>query len=366
VVSDGSTDRTAEIAREYADRHDDVRLIVFEKNRGYGAAIKEGFRMGNGALVGFLDADGTCDPAFFGPLCQAIQIDQADLALGGRMGTESRMPLVRRIGNRLFATFLGFLSGDAVSDAASGMRVLRRDALASLSPLPDGLDFTPAMSARAIMQRLRVVEKAMPYAERVGQSKLRVVKDGVRFTKAILKAVLFYRPARLFTLGFTLCLVIGAALAATPVEFYLENRRVEEWMIYRFVVCLLTGTVGLALLCAAVVADEIFALRSTRTGWRSFGSQMLHDIFSKPVLLLASVVIGAGAAVLVWPGVTEYYATRHVTLHWSRVVVSAFGFIIAVQCVVTASLLEMIDLWKAHLTESSPSASPAATFRRPA
>src|SRR3954453_2037528 len=58
VVSDGSTDRTVEIASEF----DAVDLIVFEKNRGYGAAIKEGFAKGSGELVGFLDADGTCDP----------------------------------------------------------------------------------------------------------------------------------------------------------------------------------------------------------------------------------------------------------------------------------------------------------------
>src|SRR3954471_7402826 len=53
VVSDGSTDRTAEIARSY----DEVKTIVFAQNRGYGAAIKEGFRQGEGDLVGFIDAD---------------------------------------------------------------------------------------------------------------------------------------------------------------------------------------------------------------------------------------------------------------------------------------------------------------------
>ena len=56
VVSDGSTDRTARIAAGY----EDISVIVFERNRGYGAAIKKGFQEGSGELVGFLDADGTC------------------------------------------------------------------------------------------------------------------------------------------------------------------------------------------------------------------------------------------------------------------------------------------------------------------
>src|SRR5262245_25720854 len=64
VVSDGSTDRTGEIARRYEPQ---VRVIVFETNRGYGAAIKEGWRVAGGDLLAFLDADGTCDPRYFVP-----------------------------------------------------------------------------------------------------------------------------------------------------------------------------------------------------------------------------------------------------------------------------------------------------------
>ena len=51
VVSDGSTDRTASLAQAI----DGIKTIVFEKNRGYGAAILEGFRQGKGDLVGFLE-----------------------------------------------------------------------------------------------------------------------------------------------------------------------------------------------------------------------------------------------------------------------------------------------------------------------
>jgi glycosyltransferase involved in cell wall biosynthesis len=156
VVSDGSTDRTVEIARAF----DEVRVIVFEKNRGYGAAIKKGFEEGTGQLVGFLDADGTCDPNHFATLCRAIVEDEASVALGSRMGPQSQMPRVRRLGNRIYALLLSALSNRVVSDTASGMRVIRRDALPQLYPLPDGLHFTPAMSARVIMDdRLKIVER---------------------------------------------------------------------------------------------------------------------------------------------------------------------------------------------------------------
>jgi hypothetical protein len=164
AVSDGSTDRTEAIAREI----DGVSVLVFEKNRGYGTAIQTGFAYGRGELVGFLDADGTCDPLFFGPLARAV-VDGADLALGSRMGRDSEMPRIRAVGNAIFAWILGILAKQRLEDTASGMRVIRRSALPDLYPLPAGLHFTPAMSARALLEgKLRLVELPMPYAERVG------------------------------------------------------------------------------------------------------------------------------------------------------------------------------------------------------
>ena len=142
VVSDGSTDRTAEIAKSY----DEIQVIVFPQNRGYGAAIKAGFAQGQGSLVGFLDADGTCDPRFFADLCRDLQESKAEIALGSRLGPESKMPRIRRLGNRIYAFILGLLCGQSVTDTASGMRVLARSALRELYPLPNGLHFTPAMT----------------------------------------------------------------------------------------------------------------------------------------------------------------------------------------------------------------------------
>src|SRR5438552_8170167 len=69
VVSDGSRDRTVERASQFVPR---INLIIFEKNRGYGAAIKEAWRQSDADLLGFIDADGTCDPKFFAALCQDL------------------------------------------------------------------------------------------------------------------------------------------------------------------------------------------------------------------------------------------------------------------------------------------------------
>jgi glycosyltransferase involved in cell wall biosynthesis len=327
VVSDGSTDRTVEIAR----RFDEVKVIIFEENRGYGAAIKEGFRQGRGELVGFIDADGTCDPCYFAEMCRAAVQDEADVVLGSRMGPGSKMPWVRKLGNRFYAVLLGVLCGRRVTDTASGMRVIRRAALDLLYPLPDRLHFTPSMSARALLNGLRVVEVPMTYEERIGASKLSVLKDGSRFLHTIIEGVLCYRPERLFLMVFTAFLLFGLLLAMYPLEYYWHQRRVEEWMIYRFVACFLLGSAGFLLLCAAVLSNRMSALGPKRRDGDSFWMAVISNLFGVKPLATFIVVTLAVTFVLLWPGITEFATTGHVTLHWSRIIVGAFGLMLVPQ-----------------------------------
>ncbi|MGD8491920.1 MAG: glycosyltransferase family 2 protein, partial [Anaerolineae bacterium] len=194
VVDDGSRDRTAEIAAHYQG----VRLVRHRSNHGYGAALKTGFAQARGNWLGFLDADGTYPPEHFPVLIGAAQAQQADLVIGSRMsGSESDMPFNRRVGNLFFAALVSLIGNRRISDSSSGMRIIRRDVLARLYPLPDGLNFTPVMSTRAIHESLNMIEVPIPYAERVGRSKLTIVGDGTRFLQSIVWTALNYNPVRI-------------------------------------------------------------------------------------------------------------------------------------------------------------------------
>ncbi len=341
VVSDGSTDRTAEIAQSF----DDVQVIVFDDNRGYGASIKEGWRRGRGNLVGFLDADGTCDPRFFSKLCQAILNENADVALGSRLGADSQMPVIRKAGNRMFAFLLGLLCGRKVTDTASGMRVVRRSALKHLYPLPDGLHFTPAMSARALMNDLRIIEIPMKYEERIGESKLSALWDGFRFLKAIGEGVLCYRPEKIFLTGFSLCMLFILVLAAYPTEFYFQNHRLEEWMIYRFVVCQFVGSFGITLLLASALANRMALLSSRRDESVGFWSSVVASLFSGKSLA-AMVVLFSGLSIgFLWPGIVEFATTGKITLHWSRLIAGAFTLFTVMQTLIFFVLMKVVAIW---------------------
>lgn len=339
VVSDGSTDRTAEIASGYSD----VKLIVFEHNRGYGAAIKRGFAEAGGDLVGFLDADGTCDPLFFTELCRAIVEESADVALGSRMSAGSKMPRIRRLGNRMYAFLLSALSNRVVTDTASGMRVIHRSALAQLYPLPDGMHFTPAMSARVLMdERLRIVERPMSYAERVGESKLHVVRDGVRFLRTILEMTMMWRPARLFLATALMLIAVAGMLAVYPVEQWLRRGGFSGNMIYRLLFCSWLGTTGVMLLSFGVVAYHLNRLVHAGKAPATFAMTIIDSLY-RPTALI--VLAGLSAPVLIWlvgPGLWSRMTDGVVTLHWSRVVLAGVMGFALLTMIVTGFLIQVI------------------------
>jgi glycosyltransferase involved in cell wall biosynthesis len=255
VVDDGSRDRTAAIVEGYAPR---VRLIR-QANRGYGGALKTGFNAARGDLLAFLDADSTYPPEYFPQMCQAA-IGGADLVIGSRMaGASSEMPLIRRIGNAIFATLLSLVAGVRISDSASGQRVLRREVLPLLYPLPDTLDFTPAMSTRALHENVRMVEVPIPYKERSGRSKLSVVRDGMRFFKSIVWTALTYNPVRIFGgVGATL-LLLALLFAGLPLLAQVVGTQ-SGWPFPRFFGALVLAVAGITLYTTGTSFSYIVAL----------------------------------------------------------------------------------------------------------
>jgi glycosyltransferase involved in cell wall biosynthesis len=340
VVSDGSTDRTVEIARSFPE----TTVLVFEQRRGYGAAIKCGFEHGRGDLVGFLDADGTCDPLVFAPLCRAIRDQGADVALGSRMGPDSEMPRVRRLGNRIFSWLLGRLSSQEVGDTASGMRVVRADRLPDLYPLPDGLHFTPAMSARVLLGAdLELVELPMPYSERVGRSKLSVVRDGVRFLRIIVETALCYRPRPLLLVVASILGLSALAAGVWPLWFWLAHGRIEEWMIYRVLLASLLATACALTACAAVVAQRISAVAYPGTP-AAEPAGVVDTLFAGRVRLLGIVVLLAAAVAIVWPGIVDIVTTGQTQMHWSRAVLAALLVVLVGVVLLSSFLLDMLGL----------------------
>jgi len=341
VVNDGSADRTAEVGSQYAD----VTLISHPVNKGYGVAIKTGFAAAKGDLVSFLDADGTCDPRFFRDLALALERGRADISIGSRLNPQSKMPAMRLLGNVLYAILLGALSNRSVTDTASGMRIIRRSSLSRIFPLPDGMHFTPAMSAKALFdEELSIVETPMPYHERVGASKLRVLSDGVRFLRSIVECALIYRPGRLFSLLAFPFLAIALLFSVHPIEVYVRQRALEEWMIYRLITVLMCYLVVAMLLSASVLSERFVAVTRGSRRVPGFIFGLAHRFVTPKALTVIALLLIVVTAALNFTVARQYLSTGTIQVHWSRVLVGGFLISAAVHLAVTAVLLRMADI----------------------
>ncbi len=272
VVDDGSKDRTPEIVRGYPA----VRLIQHNPNRGYGAALKTGFAAATGDLLGFLDADGTYPPEHFPQLCRDA-INGADLVVGSRRsGADSQMPLARKVGNFVWSNLITLLGGSRVIDPASGMRVFRRDILERLYPLPDGLNLTPIMSTRAIHEGVKLVEVPIPYAERLGRSKLSIVRDGSLFLYSIVWTILTYNPVRpLGMLG-----VGGICLGGLAFLWLIATRlggvtTLTPWGVAAIFGGAVSGMVGISLFALGVTFNYLVSL--------FVGTPVRQGLFGRPI-----------------------------------------------------------------------------------
>jgi glycosyltransferase involved in cell wall biosynthesis len=340
VVDDGSRDNTAEVA----DQINGVTLIRHPKNKGYGAALKTGFSNAKGELIGFLDADGTYPPEYFPQLCEEA-LNGSELVIGSRMsGTESKMPLTRRVGNLFFATLLTLMGQQRVSDSASGMRVFKREILDRIYPLPDGLNLTPVMSTRAVHEGIQMVEVPIPYDERVGRSKLSVVRDGSVFLQSMVWTVLTYNPVRILGVLGLIGMVFALAVAAALV-------------IARISGVTTLGPWGVAALYAAVVLGitgiSIFALGSTFNYLVSlfYKRPIRQGLFGRPIFnpsldhyfgwlgflaLLLGLIIGLFSTIL---GMNGWDISRL----WLYLLGSAMFILVGVQLVIYWILMRVLE-----------------------
>lgn len=340
VVDDGSRDKTAEVTSKI----EGVRLIRHPKNKGYGAALKTGFSQATGELIGFLDADGTYPPEYFPQLCTAA-MNGGELVIGSRMaGVESKMPVTRRVGNIFFANLLSIVSRQRVSDSASGMRVFKREILDRVYPLPDGLNLTPVMSTRAIHEEIKMVEVPIPYSERVGRSKLSIVRDGRIFLQSILWTALTYNPVRILGLmglgGILFTLLVGIYLIAARTSGVTS---LDPWGIAAVFWAVVSGVTGVSVFALGATFNYLVSLfykQPIRQGL--FGRPMLNPSLEYYFGWLGMLVafIGAGIAIIT---IVLGFQGWEIERLWLYFLGSAMFILVGVQLVIYWVLMRVLE-----------------------
>ena len=183
IVSDSSTDNSAEIAAGLG------ATIVHPVKRGYGFAYLEGFKHVKSDNIVMMDADGTYDPSELLRLIEPLKTG-ADLVIGSRFqGTihlGAMTPLHQYIGNPFLTWVLNFVFHTHFSDAHSGFRAIRREALEKLNLKTHGMEFASEMLVMASIKGLIIKEVPIRYFPRKAPSNLHSFADGWRHLRFIL------------------------------------------------------------------------------------------------------------------------------------------------------------------------------------
>ena len=162
VVDNGSTDRSADIARELG------ATVVPCPQRGYGAACHAGLSAAEADLVAFCDCDGSLDPA---DALRLAAVD-ADLVVGRRRPTTwTAWPLHARLANRELARRVRRRTGVPIRDVGP-LRIASRERLLALGLTDRRSGYPVETVVRAADAGWRIAQVDVAYSPRTGRSKV--------------------------------------------------------------------------------------------------------------------------------------------------------------------------------------------------
>jgi hypothetical protein len=195
VLVDGrSTDDTVAVARRLRP---DVRVVI-QEGRGKGDALLAGFAASTGDIIVALDADGSTDAREIVRFVTAL-IAGADFVKGSRFacgGGSADLTRIRRLGNKMLGALVNQLFGTRYTDLCYGYNAFWARHLDTLALDCAGFEVETLMNIRAAAAGLVVHEVPSFENRRIyGVSNLRIVMDGQRIVKVIIREWLAYRRA---------------------------------------------------------------------------------------------------------------------------------------------------------------------------
>ncbi|HEX2154478.1 MAG TPA: lysylphosphatidylglycerol synthase domain-containing protein [Acidimicrobiia bacterium] len=184
VIDDGSTDATAEEARQAG-----ATVVSLGSNHGLGAAVRQGMREAlarRPAAIAFCDADGEYAPEELGRMVEPILGGEADYVVGSRFtGDIQRMHLHRRLGNRMLTLVLSWVARRWITDGQSGYRAFSPRGAAAAEIIHD-FNYAQVLTLDLLAKGMTYTEVPISYSFRTtGRSFIRLG----RYLRSVVPAV---------------------------------------------------------------------------------------------------------------------------------------------------------------------------------
>jgi glycosyltransferase involved in cell wall biosynthesis len=191
VVDDGSDDNTGVVAAEAG-----ARVITHPINIGNGAAIKSGIRASKGNILIMMDGDGQHPPNLVPSLIENIGL--YDMVVGART-KESDSDIHRNWANKIYNWLASYVSGRKIEDLTCGFRAIKSDLARSfIYLLPNTFSYDITITLAALRSGRSLLYVPFKAERRIGKSKIKLIRDGLRFLLIILKISTYYSPLKVY------------------------------------------------------------------------------------------------------------------------------------------------------------------------
>jgi glycosyltransferase involved in cell wall biosynthesis len=180
VVDDGSTDGTRDILAEL-DGKDGCRVILHEKNKGKGAAVRTGIQESMGDVLLIQDADLEYNPKDYPALLQPLEEEIADVVYGSRFLGGARRPILfwNMVANKILTFVTNILYNNILTDMETGYKIFRKEVVKDLKLHARGFEFEPEFTAKVLKQHARIFEVPITFNPReYTEGKKIKAKDG--------------------------------------------------------------------------------------------------------------------------------------------------------------------------------------------
>src|SRR5687767_13187136 len=256
VYDNGSTDRTAEVARQAG------AIVCQEPRRGKGNVGRRRFADVEADVYVMVDGDGTYDAGTAPAMVERLLTDHLDMVIATRLDTEGEIfRKGHKAGNQGFATLIATLFGRQLTDVFSGYRAMTRRFVKSFPGYSTGFEIETELSVHALSLKIPMVEMPAPFGHRAtgSESKLSTFRDGTRILRIVFYFLKEVRPLLFFTSLAVILAIISMALAYPVITTYLETG-----LVPRFPTAILaTGVMLIAFLFGAcgLILDSVAAMR---------------------------------------------------------------------------------------------------------
>ncbi len=267
VVNDGSTDKTAEIAKKNG-----AIVINHKKNLGLGTAFQSGLQRAlelKSDILVTIDADCQFDPEEIPKLIKPITEKEADFVTGSRFInpqiTPKNMPWIKKWGNHRIAGLISLVTHQKIHDVSCGFRAYGKEAMLRLN-LFGKFTYTQETLLDLAYKGCNIIEVPVNvkyFDDRKSRVAHSILNYAFKSANIILRTVKDYRPLKFFGGCGILLFLIGLTLDIFVLIHFFKYNTFSPYKIFGFLGAFL-NTTGIMIFFIGILADLIDKIRLTQ------------------------------------------------------------------------------------------------------